>query len=255
MKPRNRIWSMACVALLSAASLLAQEPKWEQMQASGKLVRLVPGGLQVAAEKGDQWNVKLPDNPKYINYVAEADTDFLKPDMMIRFSAIISSKGLVVSEVSSITVFTPQEPGDIGLAPEGGGNNPADALFGTDTKEEKPKPKKGPEQLPYTIGGQIVSVKGKKMVVSAGGTVLKCDLAENTKVSVSVADLSYAKIGDKVEVEGRYLADNKPAGAWARSVSITAANPLVNSKKKPKTTAKTDAKTAEKSEEKAEEKK
>lgn len=236
----------ASFALL-ASLVLAQEPQYERLNASGKIVRLVPGGVQLATENGDQWSVKLPNRARDVNYSADADVDFLKPEMMVRFSATLSNKGLVLSEIGSIQVFTPLEPGDLGIMPDGGGKNPADGLFSSEEKEEK-KPKKGPEQMACNIGGQIVSLKGKKMIVAAGGTQLKCDLADDVKVTVSISDLSWARLGDKVQVDGRYLVANR-AAAWANTLSITAANPLVNPKKKPKpTTSKPEEKAAEKEE-------
>jgi hypothetical protein len=212
-------------------SAQAPRPERESLRANGTIKNVVPGGITLVTSEGEMWNVQLPRQAKDINYSASTDLEFLKPGMAINFSAMVNNKGLVVSEVASITVFTPLANTDLGIIPEGGNTaNPADALF-TDAKEEK-KPAKAPEQVACYIGGQLVSLKGKKMIVSAGGAQLKCDLAENAQVKISVSDLSYLQPGDKVEVEGWYYSGRKEMGAMANRVSVTAANPLVDLKKK-----------------------
>jgi hypothetical protein len=229
---------LVCLVLLGCCpvALHAQgKSEWEPLRASGTIKNVVRGGITIATSEGELWNVQLPRQLKDINYSATADVDFLKPGMPIRFSAMVNNKGAVVSEVAALTVFTPLVETDIGIIPEGGGApNPADTLF-ADAKEEKKTPK-APEQVSCYVGGQLVSIKGKKMIVSVGGTQVKCDLAENAQVKISVSDLTYVQPGDKADVEGRYYAGRKDLGAMANNVSITAANPLIDLKKKIKTT-------------------
>ena len=84
------------------------------------------------------------------------------------------------------------------------------------------------------MGGTLKSFKGNRLVVVAGRMEVKCELAETAKIKVSISDLSFVQLGDKVEVDGWYYANAKQAGLWANSVSVTAANPLTGEKKKTK---------------------
>jgi hypothetical protein len=240
--------SVSLLVLCMVAPGMGQNPKnarenRERLSATGKLRDMKGGAIQLVTEEAETWAVKLPGQKKDITYNAATDVDFLRPGLNIRFSADINRKGEVVSTIGSIMVFTPLEARDIGLTPEGAvGENPLENLFVE--KEESNKPKKGPEQLPFTVGGKIVSIKGNKMLVAAGNTSLKCELAENVKVNISVADLSFAQPGDTVEVDGWYYAGMKQWGAQANRVTITAANPLIDPKKKGKTVEATPEKQA-----------
>jgi hypothetical protein len=208
--------------------------EWEQLRTSGIIKGLAPGGLVMQTESGETWKVALPRQPKDIQYNASADLDFLRPGLPVQFTAMINNRGQVVSQIAAITVFTPREAADLGIVPEGiAGPNPADALF-SDAKEEK-KPAKEPTERSCYVGGQIVSLKGKNMLVAAGGMQLKCPLADNVQVKLAIADLSYVQPGDKVEVQARYYANRKDLGAMAGQLTVTAAQPLVDLKKKQKT--------------------
>lgn len=235
---RNVIF-VGFVSFVFTSLALAQE-KREKLDASGTLKAIAPGAIQFAAKDGEIWTVKLPAKPQDLTFSGSAEHSFLKPGMMVRFTATMNKKGQVVGTIPSITIFTPIDATDVGLhldKPQSGGN-PLGGLFNDNKPMDEPKkPVKKPvvEQVDYRIGGKLVSLRNNRLVVSAGGTSVKCELAENAKISVSIADLSWAKPGDKVEVDAWYYANMKQAGAMGEKVTILASEPLKDEKKKPAT--------------------
>jgi hypothetical protein len=233
---RFAIWLL----ILGPSLALAQEdrPK-ENLRAVGTIRGVFNGGFQLATDTNEQWKVKLPDKASEVSFSGTADHSFLKPGMYVKFSAVMNHKGVVQGPITSLTVFTPLEDKDIGWWPEkaaGGGPSPLEGLFSQkEVKKEEPKGKgKKIEDEAYYVGGTLKSLKAGRMSVQSGGKEIKCVLAEDAKIKVATSDLSFAKLGDKVEVEGWYYANAK-GGLWANQVSVTAANTLQNEKKKPKT--------------------
>jgi hypothetical protein len=226
---------------LAFASLcIAQEQPRENLTAKGTVRGVFPGGFVFASDDNETWKVKLPNKASEISFSGVAEPSVLRPGLKVTFSAVMNKKGLVKEPVTSLTIFTPQGPKDIGVWPEGadeGGPNPLEGLFSAREVKQEPKGKgKKPvvEDQVCRVGGTLKSFKGDRLVVVAGRMEVKAPLAENAKIRVSTSDLSFVQLGDKVEVQGWYYADAKQAGLWANSVSITAANPLTGEKKKTK---------------------
>ena len=208
------------IAAIFVPVVLAQDkrPPHEPLNTTGILKGAANGRLVVATENAGMWQVTLPNSHEKVSYSASADLEYLKPGMMLRFNATITNKGLVVSEISALTVFTPVEKGDVGIKPAAEmGPSGADALF-ADPKDAK-KPPKAPEQMACIVAGELVSLKGKKMLVSAGGVSLKCELAENAKVDVFVHDLRLAQPGDKVNLRAWFYTNNKTQRYGRRNAS------------------------------------
>jgi hypothetical protein len=232
---------LAMLLLLALAPLsYSQEQPRENLSAKGTFRGGFSGGFAFASDSNETWKVKLPPKASEISFSANAEPSFLRPGMKVTFSAVINKKGVAKEPVSALTVFTPQEPKDIGVWPEGAGEsapNPLENLFSPKEIKQEPKAKgKKPviEDQVCRVGGTLKSFKGDRLVVVAGRMEVKCQLTENAKIRVATSDLSFVQLGDKVEVEGWYYANAKQAGLWANSVSITAANPLTGEKKKTK---------------------
>jgi hypothetical protein len=219
-----------------------EQPR-ENLTARGTLRGVFNGGFQLATDTNETWAVKLPEKAASISFSGTAEPSFLRPGLKVKFSAVMNKKGTVQEPVTAVTVFTPIEPKDIGIWPEGAGGesapNPLQDLFvPKEVKVEPKKPGKKPvitEQV-CNVGGTLKSFKAGRLTVIAGGKEVKCELADNAKIRVATSDLAFAQLGDKVEVEGWYYVNNKNAGLWAREVSVIAANPLEGEKKKVKTT-------------------
>jgi hypothetical protein len=105
-------------------------------------------------------------------------------------------------------------------APTGGGAGIANPF------NEAPAPPKDtppPETVALRIVGQIVGLKNGEMAVAAGATTVKVQLADNVRISVDIADLSYARVGDKVDARGILV---QPGQVAATRLTVTPAAPL-----------------------------
>jgi len=236
MNALNRLGLLLLLAVASAVA--AQDQPKENLTAKGTFRGGFGGGFQFATDTNEIWKVKLPQKASEVSFAANADQSFLRPGMKVKFTAVMNRKGIVKEPVTSLVVFTPLEPKDIGVWPEGAGEsapNPLEGLFSPKEVKETPKAKgKRPvvEDQLCRVGGTLKSFKGDRLIVVAGRLEVKCELAEDAKIKVATSDLSFVQVGDKVEVEGWYYANAKQAGLWANSVSVTAANPLTGEKKK-----------------------
>jgi hypothetical protein len=213
-----------------------REAEREQFQARGTLRGVAPGGLQMATDDNQLVAVKIQGRQAEVSFTGNADASFLKPGMQVKFSALVKKSGKVAEPITSLVIFTPQDRTEIGVYSENAASapNPLEGLFSTEPKEEPKKParpRRIVEDQPYRIGGTLVSLKAGKMVVSAGGNQIKCELADDAKIRVATSNLAYARVGDKVDVDGWTYATMKQL-AVANRVSVTAAEPLTGEDKK-----------------------
>ncbi len=233
------------ILLLNIATFaFAQNAEKEQLRVSGTFRGAVRGGLQIATDGNELWNVRLPGKPDDISFTANAEVSFLRPGMYVQLSGVVNKKGQLAEPVSSLLIYTPQNRTDMGVYPENAGGeaaNPLAGLFMPDEPESNEQPAKGKgvkrvvEDQPYRIGGVLSSLKGERFTVSAGGVQIKGELSEKVKVRVSTSNLAFAQLGDKVEMEGWYYAGARQQGAWANRLSVTAVNTLEGEKKQSRT--------------------
>lgn len=229
--PARRMWFVLSFLgmLLAVATASGQErpqmPR-ENTRGSGTLKGLAQGLLHVETKEGDQLLLKVEAGPNELSHTGSADVSWLRPGMLVRFTARLSKKGQPLSDISEVTVFTPRESSRIGIFPEaalGGGElfaepNPAAA---------KDKDDSGT----YLVSGQLTGLRGGKMTVAAGMVTLKLELAEEAKVRFDLADYRYAQPGDGVSFEGWYYPMAKHQ-IFARRLDITSAEPLTGEKKR-----------------------
>jgi len=223
----------------------------EQVRAAGTIKDAGMGMLHVVGASGSQWLVKLDAQPQNISFMGSAEENWLQPGMLVRFNGIMDRRYKIAEPLSSLSVISMRPGYMFGITQEGlaTAGNEAPKLF-EDPKPERPAPVKktvsANEPMPVLVIGRIASVKGGKLTIDAGtGKQLKVELQEKAKISVDVADLSWARAGDKIEIEGWAYPQQK-MNVFARNVTVTATNPLVNEKKRPLPAAKDDDKEAEK---------
>ncbi|MCO6458818.1 MAG: hypothetical protein J5I93_26220 [Pirellulaceae bacterium] len=231
--PARRLWfALSFLGMLLAVTAAngqerPQMPR-ENTRGSGTLKGLAQGLLHVETKEGDQLLLKVEAGPNELSHTGSADVSWLRPGMLVRFTARLSKKGQPLSDVSEVTVFTPRESSRIGIFTEaalGGGE-----LFA----EQNPAAAKDKDDSgTYLVSGQLAGLRGDKMTVAAGMITLKLKLAEDAKVQFDLADYRYAQPGDAVSFEGWYypMAKNQ---IFARRLDITAAQPLTGEKKRPR---------------------
>jgi hypothetical protein len=150
--------------------------------------------------------------------------------MWIRFTTKLTRRGDAQEPIATAEIYTPREGFGVGVYPEGAdaGRGEAGPLFAP-AEDEKPKPepktKVRDEDMVYRVGGQVSRISRLgELTINAGGTSVKATLAEDAKLSVDVADLSFLRVGDNIEVRGWYPAGTK-GRAIATQVTASSAEP------------------------------
>lgn len=244
---RAAIVGWIAATLFAAGTVLAQDEQPTFATIKGEVKGVAPGGIVVEDATGNVWNIKAPMDPKEFSILGQADQSFLRPGLLIRVEALVNKKFEIEKPISSLTVITERDQYDVGLIPTtetgGGGSG---AFFSAPEEKEKKK-KKAPKpkienEVEFKIGAYITGIKGNKLTLNAGGTMLKAELDENLKISVDAASLEFARVGDKADVDAIYYESRVMAGApcESRKMTIKAAAPFSadSGKKKGKTAAK-----------------
>jgi hypothetical protein len=217
-----------------------QEVPRENMQASGTVKGLQRGMIHLVTDAGDQWLVQVQaTRPQDVSFTGTAEPSFVKPGMWVRFQTKLSRRGDAAEPIDSVEVFTPREGYQAGVyadAASGGSGNAAN-LFGDDPQPEakpKTKPKANDEDTVYTVAGQVSKIsRSGELTINAAGTSVKAKLADEAKVRLDMAVLTFLREGDKIEVSGWHPAGQK-GRAIATQVSASAAQPLADNSKKKK---------------------
>jgi hypothetical protein len=213
-----------------------QQQAHQELHGKGELEAFGPGGFAAVLD-GNPWKIGFePKKQPKIEVTGSATSEFLAPGMFIKFKGDFDKKGKATAEVKDLEIFTPNEKEPLGATKSGGAFEAA-------------APQKGPpSNLPttYEIAGRITGMKKGTMIVSCPNLTVHADVAPDATIKVTVADLSLASAGDKIEVKGWYMKGKEGYG-YANEVSVQLANPLSGPKKKPTHLAKATDKTADKS--------
>ena len=208
----------------------------ESLAASGVLKGARGNVLQMQTNEGEAWLIQMqPTRPWDVTFTGPAEASFVKPGMLVQFSTRLNKRGQAPEPITQLTVFTMKEGYQLGVLSDaaiGGGGGLSSGLFDDPEPKAKEKPAKVKldEDTVYRVAGQITKIsRTGEMTINAGGTSVRADLAEDAKVSIDVNDLAYARPGDKVEVRGWYIANNKGQGV-GNQISVSAAEPLTGPK-------------------------
>lgn len=226
------------LAALCATTALGQnaKPMKENVRAAGTIKDAGMGMLHVVGAGGDQWLVKLEANPRNVSFVGTAEPSWLQPGLLVRFSGRIDRRGKLVDPIGMMSVISLREGYQIGIMPEGGRGKDGPGLFEEPKPEKTPvkKPAGPPEPIAILVIGRLTTIKNGKFTIDAGGKQLKGELEEDARISIDVADLSWVRAGDKVELQGWAYPQQKNL-VHAQDITITASTPLASDKKRPPT--------------------
>jgi hypothetical protein len=219
---------LAAVVLAALASpSLAQFKKPEPTPYDGK------GTIEAVRFEGIQFKdadgktiivgFDFKTKPK-VTVTGTAEPGFLAPGLIVRFTAEMTSKGLVKDPIGELAVIETSELNQIGAQP--------DLAPGEDLKKAE---KEGP--VSWVVVGQIRSVKKNLLQISAGNKAIKAELADDCKITVDVSDLSITQTGDEISVVGKQLpaalgGDAKLGQVIGDKIDVTLAKPLTAPGKK-----------------------
>lgn len=224
-------------ALVTAQAARGQErpqvPK-EDLNTRATLEAAQGNLLKVTDEEGTPWLIKLEAKPADVLFTAQADAQWLKPGMWIRFSCELNRKAETVAPVDSLMVLTPRDGLPMGIVPQEQQNLAAAKLFESDEEPQpakRAKPKRN-QTYPVVVFGRIAGVKKDELKVVASGRLVKVDLAESPTIDVELASLQFARPGDTAELRGWYYPNLKGRAVVTR-VKVSAKEPLTGKKKLP----------------------
>ena len=142
--------------------------------------------------------------------------------MFVQLKAEVDKHGVAADKIDELTIVTPSQqklPG-VFSKPGGEGVNPDGFPAG-----------KAAAGGSATVRGKINSYKKNKLQIQVDKGKVLCELSENPKIHLDLADYSMARKGDKIKVHGMKMAG--AAGAvQAMEVKINLAGPLGEKKKK-----------------------
>ena len=226
----------------------------EPANGTGTIKGPAGGGMEVTAGGGERYLVQLDGQNPQVEYFGSAETSWLRPGLIVRFTATIDKRGKILEEVTQMDAITLREGYVIGVIFDNlPANNDGAGLF-QEPKPDKPvKKAPPPDNVAVTIIGRLTEIKNGKFQVQIPGKAIKGELAEGAKVSVDYTNLSLVRPGDKIEFQGWSPAGMKQF-VFANRATVTAAEKLVGETKKRKPTEKPDDKADEKPAEKPAEK-
>lgn len=236
MRIPTRASFVVAAALLVAAvtsDLCAQNQKQqrETLQAKGTIKAMAAGGLiQMVTEDGEEWVIKIDARPDSLWYYAEAEPNWLKSGMLVRFSGRFNKQGQAEGAVRSLAVVTLSQDVRPGVKIDASLNAGAN-LFSKE-KPQDPTAPKPPQSVAADVVGKLTGIKDGDFSVAAPGATLRGTLDEKAIVSVEMKTLQMAKIGDSIEVNGWYPPGMK-GRAIASRVTVRAKEPLKGRVKPP----------------------
>jgi hypothetical protein len=191
------------------------------LEVSGTIEAMAMGRLQILTDTHEALMVILSPKTK-VQVTGEAGVEFLRPGLFVQLKADVDKRGVAADKVDELTVLTPTQQKNPGVFTKPGGEGL--------TPDGFPAGKAGSSGS-STVRGKIMSFKKNKLQIQVDkGTVL-CELNDNPKILLDLADYSLARKGDKIKVQGLKTAA-APGPIQAMQVKIELASPLGEKKKK-----------------------
>ena len=190
-----------------------QQLQQQQQQAmttfdiSGTIEAIAVGRIQMLADSNENWMIALTPKTK-VQVTGEVNVDFLRPGMFVQLKADVDKRGVAAGKVEELTIVTPSQEKPSGF--EGGGASATGAS---------------------NVRGRVASFKKNKLQIKNDKGMVLCELSDNPKIHIDLADYSMARKGDKIKVQGMKMA-GVPGPVQAMQVKIELAGPLGEKKKK-----------------------
>jgi hypothetical protein len=244
----KRFWISCSLVLASILSANAQEQGGLQIaKISGNVGAVAGNQIKVLTKEKEEF-FAIVGNDTTLKYKGKAETSFLVPGILVRFTAEINSQGIVQEPLKQIEVFTisrhrlnaeqmrEQTPGtyqtgDLATEPNGKknaqNNKPAEkATAAKSNAKTTAKPsKKNLTTQEYRVVGQIVNVQNKKFYVQAGNAQIQFELDPKVEIIVLGEDPSLIQIGDEVKISGLRMASQEKF-IQCETIEIVGAKPL-----------------------------
>ena len=188
---------------------------------SGTIEAIAAGRIQILTDSGENGIIAL--SPKTnVQVTGEAGADILRPGMFVQLRAEVDKRGVAADKIDELTIVTQSQQKAPGVfhQPGGEGVNPDGFPAG-----------KAAAGGSSTVRGKITSFKKNKLQIQVDKGMVICELSDNPKISLDLADYSIARKGDKIKAQCLKMA-GATGPVQAMQVKIDLAGPLGEKKKK-----------------------
>jgi hypothetical protein len=196
----------------------------ETLETIGRVMGMQGNLLQVEARDGVVWLVQLPDRMRNVTYRNTAGIKFLGPGAFVNFTGKFDTRGKMEGAVSTLKVFTPQSPDQLGVFP--------DALTGAGsgfaTAPGQPAQPEAVDDGPksYQVSGRIAKVaRNGDLTIQAGQQSVTAPVDPAVQIEIEVGTLELMKPGDTINLDAWYY-PQRVGQAMATRVEVTGAQPL-----------------------------
>ncbi|MGD0654328.1 MAG: hypothetical protein ABSA16_08305 [Thermoguttaceae bacterium] len=184
-----------------------QQQAMTMLDVSGTIEALATGRIQMRTDSNERWIIVLNQQTK-VQVAGEVGADFLRPGLFVQLKADVDKRGVAADKIEQLTIVTPSQEKPSGL--EGG---------------------RASATGPSNVQGRVVSFKKNKLQIKIDKATVLCELSDNPKILVDLADYSMARKGDRIKVQGMKTTGTNGM-LQAAQVKIELAEPLGEKKKK-----------------------
>ncbi len=184
----------------------------------GTVLGVMPNLVQVITPTAGTWWVQVVPGKTQIKITGMAEPTFLHGGIFVKFSGEIDAKGMMLSEVKEMEIFTPTGKNSSGVFSSGA--------------DEKAKPINKFEAGTYDIRGRVASYKDGQIQVVAGKKITG-KVAGDAKIAINVQDISFVQKDDIVKARGYTykqfapdISTNRQGKAMGTEIEITLVNRL-----------------------------
>lgn len=210
------------VASFATSPALAQNER-ETLETIGRVMGMQGNMLQVEARDGVVWLVQLPNQMRNVTYRNTAGAKFLGPGVFVNFSGKFDKRGKMEGSVSTMKVFTPESPDQLGVFPDALGG--VGTGFGTAPAQPQPAAvEDGPKS--YQVSGRIAKVaRNGDLMIMAGQQSVTVPVDPAVQIEVEIDTLELMRPGDTINLDAWYY-PQRVGQAMAMRVEVTGAQPL-----------------------------
>ena len=228
------------IALCSNGLAWGQNEGLNITNVEGALEAVAGYQLKVKPEQGDAVVAVVNPQKTDFEYTGTAEPEFLRPGLMVRFTAAFDASGKPQESLKELEIFNPARKRRMTaeyMRDQTAGIYPADAKAGNteNAPVKQPNNNRNNRQnngatpagssMQFRIVGKLTSIQGNTIQVAAGARPIMIQFDKELKISVVAGDTTFCQPGDKVQVTGLSNAAQKDF-VDAEKITVTAAKPL-----------------------------
>ena len=141
-----------------AQGLAGKRLKKKPLRVSGTIVRMRAPFVELQTKSGKTWLVRVEAAPADVLFEGEAQREWLRPKMWVRFTGRVDRRGNVEQPIRELYVFAPRAGYRVGLFREPDLDDPQPDEDGTSSRPKN-----------YLIAGQLLRMEQDELVYVISG--------------------------------------------------------------------------------------